>query len=821
MFAVPLISLVGLWAFSASLTVPNAISNGNYNSSSAAATKPSVAALTGDLPTEQQQTYLWLLSGQKAAKTALLATRATITKALPDAEASLLIGQNQLGPASKADLNEFEADLRYIPNLRKQVDAGTITASAAFQDYSRIIDAEFQSYYASTLDRGGSLQAVTLGTIDGAVALDLVAREDTLVAGALKITHGKMNPSVQQLFIGSAAQRQFLINQALSLLSPSLRASYASLVNSAPYRQFVTMEAQVESNPQGETLPVDAAQWNTDSDTILGALLQAGNVNGVQLAALSGSASSRLFTEAILAGGVGLLAVIVSIFLLVWFGRKVTGDLTRLHGSVRAMAEERLPRVVERLRRGDDVDVAAESPPPDASSIREISQVARSFGIVQEAAVTAAVDQARLRKGVNQVFLNISLRNQSLLHRQLGMLDSMERRTSEPAALSDLFRLDHLTTRMRRHAEGLIILSGSTPGRGWRDPVPVVDVLRAAVAEVEDYVRVDVTSESTDLVAGSAVNDIIHLVAELVENATVFSPPNTRIDVRADRAGAGLVAEIEDRGLGVSPEELEDINARLAHPTEFDLANSEQLGLFVVSRLAVRHSIKVSLRPSVYGGTTAIMVLPFGVIVREEDTGAPAAANGLADSRMPSVASFAQPGDAGLAGVTPPPFGGTGRHRLAATGRRADTGPGIELADRGPEPERFPQRRPLPTPPWDLAQPREAGPPQEAGPPWDAPQPAWRPPEPSAPAPGSHLDQQAAPSASHLGMPVRVPQANLAPQLKSRRGTPQPANPAPTADDRPPEATRNMMFLMQQGWERGRADDLDDPAGAPDNETER
>jgi len=174
---------------------------------------------------------------------------------------------------------------------------------------------------------------------------------------------------------------------------------------------------------------------------------------------------------------------------------------------------------------------------------------------------------------------------------------------------------------MRRHAEGLIILSGSTPGRGWREPVPVVDVLRAAVAEVEDYVRVDVLSESRDLVTGNAVNDVIHLVAELVENAAVFSPPNTRIEVRADRAGTGLVAEIEDRGLGLSQEELADINTRLANPPEFDLANSEQLGLFVVSRLAARHAIKVSLRQSVYGGTTAILLLPFGVIVREEEAG--------------------------------------------------------------------------------------------------------------------------------------------------------------------------------------------------------
>ena len=343
--------------------------------------------------------------------------------------------------------------------------------------------------------------------------------------------------------------------------------------------------------------------------------------NGNKLTAMSASLGNRLVLEAVLVGGLGLAAVAASVFLLVWFGRKVTRDLTGLNNSVREMATERLPSVVERLRRGDDVDVHAESPVPGTSSIAEISRIAESFGTVQSAAVSAAVDQARLRKGVNQIFLNISMRNQSLLHRQLGMLDSMERRTSEPGALADLFRLDHLTTRMRRHAESLIVLSGAVPGRGWRDPVPVVDILRAAVAEVEDYVRVDVASESDDLVAGNAVSDITHLIAELVENAAVFSPPNTRIEVRAERVGTGLVAEVEDRGLGLSLTELDEINARLASPAEFDLAHSEQLGLFVVSRLAARHAIKVSLRRSVYGGTTAVVLMPFGVVVRQEEAG--------------------------------------------------------------------------------------------------------------------------------------------------------------------------------------------------------
>ncbi len=302
------------------------------------------------------------------------------------------------------------------------------------------------------------------------------------------------------------------------------------------------------------------------------------------------------------------------------FGRSIRRELTGLRDGAGVMADEHLPHVIERLRRGDEVDVEAESPPLPTGKITEIASVAQAFSTVQRTAVEAAVGQANLRKGVNQVFLNLSLRNQSLLHRQLGMLDSMERATNEPSALADLFRLDHLTTRMRRHAEGLIILSGATPGRGWRDPVPVVDVLRAAIAEVEDYVRVNVASESRDAVVGGAVNDVIHLVAELVENATTFSPPTTRVEIRADAVGNGFAVEIEDRGLGLAPGELANINTRLASPPEFDLANSDQLGLFVVGQLAARHGIRVSLRESPYGGTTAIVLMPHNVIVREGET---------------------------------------------------------------------------------------------------------------------------------------------------------------------------------------------------------
>ncbi len=160
--------------------------------------------------------------------------------------------------------------------------------------------------------------------------------------------------------------------------------------------------------------------------------------------------------------------------------------------------------------------------------------------------------------------------------------------------------------------------------------MPVVDVLRAAIAEVEDYVRVDVATDSADAVAGPAVNDMIHLVAELIENATTFSPPATRVEIRADAVGSGFAVEIEDRGLGLSAGELADINQRLASPPEFDLANSDQLGLFVVGQLAARHRIRVSLRGSPYGGTTAIVLMPYSIIVRAAETAGAGASPGPA-----------------------------------------------------------------------------------------------------------------------------------------------------------------------------------------------
>jgi signal transduction histidine kinase len=837
MFAVPLVSLVALYAYAASTTIANAVVDQKYNQGVKLVTA-GFSGLTQGLPQEQAATYVWLSSGRRVPNASMLAARKLVDAGFLNAQNVMRPVQGDETPHARAAQDALFAAVGQLGKTRAAVDAGTISPLAAFQVYSNLVDDQWRFYFSSN-SKDASFTDVSIAATNMSYAIPMGAREATLVGGALA-SGGRMSAAARQVFTATVGIRRTLMSMGIAGLTPDLGSLYTVLENSQQYQRFQAMEDQIMAAPAGQPLPVNPAAWQQASGAYLAAMGKAGLVTGAKLGSMSNSLANKLVLEAVLAGGLGLLAVGGSIFLIVWFGRKVTRDMTGLNDSVRGMADERLPRVVARLRRGEDVDVQAESPAPPASTITEISRIAESFATVQAAAVTAAVDQARLRKGVNQVFLNISMRNQSLLHRQLGMLDAMERRTSEPEALADLFRIDHLTTRMRRHAEGLIILSGSVPGRGWRDPVPVVDVLRAAVAEVEDYVRVDVNSESEDLVAGSAVSDVIHLIAELVENATAFSPPNTRIEVRAERVGTGLVAEVEDRGLGLSATELADINRRLASSQEFDLANSDQLGLFVVSQLAARHEIEVSLRRSVYGGTTAVILLPFGVIVRQEE--APPVRNDQGEWVSDNGRTL------------------TGRHRLPApnralelngrTGEWPAASDGNGLSGSGPASQTAPlapwEIGPPPTLPTATPSPGRVTGSRAAGPPWDGETtdswstdsygtqavpassihrdpPSDRPGQQHATRASGELDGPGGtPGQSHLGMPIRVPQASLVPQLRSRSGAARPAEEETRESTaRSPEATRSMLSMMQQGWRRGRIDDLDDPEGDPGNGTDR
>jgi signal transduction histidine kinase len=329
------------------------------------------------------------------------------------------------------------------------------------------------------------------------------------------------------------------------------------------------------------------------------------------------SERATFWTASICAAAV--VIVVVALVLTASFVREMARETNDLAVAAQRIADVRLPAELEVLRAGSQPGerepTAVTASAVIASSSAEIGEVSAAIADLHSAALAAASSEAGLRNGLRQVLVSLGRRNQSLIHRQLRIIDKLEKQASGSTELGDLFTLDHLTTRMRRHAESLAVLAGEVPGRSWSTPVPVIDVMRAAAAEVEDYKRVIVRSGAEQSIAAPAVTDMIHLLAELIENATLFSPSTTKVEVRAESVANGFVIEIEDRGLGIPSDQLHEINARLADPPDEDLADADRLGLFVAARLAARHSVQVSLNHSAYRGTKAVVVLPKSVVV--------------------------------------------------------------------------------------------------------------------------------------------------------------------------------------------------------------
>ncbi|WP_405692223.1 nitrate- and nitrite sensing domain-containing protein [Streptomyces sp. NBC_01185] len=318
--------------------------------------------------------------------------------------------------------------------------------------------------------------------------------------------------------------------------------------------------------------------------------------------------------DAILNGAIILIVLGVSLVGAFVVARSMIRSLRRLQDTATRVAQDRLPELVKQLSETDpqDVDTSVES--VGVHSRDEIGQVAAAFDDVHREAVRLAAEQALLRGNVNAMFTNLSRRSQGLIQRQLSLISELESREADPDQLSSLFKLDHLATRMRRNGENLLVLAGEEPGRRWTRPVPLVDVLRAAASEVEQYERIELAAVPATEVAGRVVNDLVHLLAELLENATSFSSPQTKVRVTGHALPDGRVlVEIHDTGIGLSPEDLAAINERLASPPTVDVSVSRRMGLFVVGRLSLRHGIRIQLRPSDSGGTTALVMLPMEV----------------------------------------------------------------------------------------------------------------------------------------------------------------------------------------------------------------
>jgi signal transduction histidine kinase len=331
---------------------------------------------------------------------------------------------------------------------------------------------------------------------------------------------------------------------------------------------------------------------------------------------LRSQATSGLLVTSVLT--VLLLGLVVLVSTIV--ARSLIRPLRKLRLDALDVASHRLPEMVRRLSESESASegdsesdtVAVEIDPIEVTSTDEIGEVARAFDQVHREAVRLAAHEARLRGNLSAMFVNLSRRSQMLVERQLAIIESLEQSEQDPDRLSTLFRLDHLATRMRRNSENLLVLAGHEDPRKWSQPVPLVDVVRAAISEIEQYERIVVNIQPGVLITGRAASDVVHLAAELIENAATFSSAQVGVTGQALPSG-GVLVEITDEGLGIADHELAHANWRLDNPPVIDVGVSRRMGLFVVGRLAARHGIRVRLMHAQPRGLSALVWLPDGV----------------------------------------------------------------------------------------------------------------------------------------------------------------------------------------------------------------
>ncbi|MFC3575197.1 nitrate- and nitrite sensing domain-containing protein [Streptomyces yaanensis] len=665
-------------------------------------------------------------------------------------------------------LQTFVTGAERLRSLRSDVLARRVGWDETYGQYTRTIAAAFGV--------GGALSGVQdadLGS-DARVLLEFsragesLAQEDAVLAGARLA--GTLDGERLRLFTGAVDTRRALTASAVADLRGSERAAWRRLAEGKAYADVGAVEDKVLAGRPGAGA-IDAARegtWNPAHARVQEGMRNIEADAGHSVARRADPFTRGVLTPAGAAVLLGLAAVAASLVISVRIGRGLVIELVSLRNSALEIARHKLPQAMRRLRAGEEIDVRAEAPPgPPAED--ETGQVAEALGTVHRAALRAAVERAELASGISGVFVNLARRSQILVHRQLSLLDSMERRSEDPSELSDLFRLDHLTTRMRRHAESLIILSGAAPGRAWRMPVSLTNVVRAAVSEVEDYARVEVRQLPEASVIGAAVADLTHLLAEIVENAAQFSPPHTRVRVTGEPVGNGYAIEVEDRGLGMGKETLTEANRRIEQSEALDLFDSDRLGLFVVSRLASRHGIKVHLRTSPYGGTTAVVLLPTALL----HSGAEERSPRTADTELHEEHEYARV--AAATAQKEPVEQAVERPALAGSAQAGVVAP----ADASPE-----------NPP-----PRVA---------------TLRLHRPTDDTEGSE------------DLPRRVRQASLAPQLRGQRQE-EPATGAQSSgrdDERTPELVRDRMAAYRDGWVRGGGRVPGRPAGPTGDSSE-
>ncbi|WP_253827632.1 sensor histidine kinase [Prauserella aidingensis] len=587
-------------------------------------------------------------------------------------------------------IERLRGQLGQLQQFRSQVDDAGAPNGPTLQDaydlYNRIIDTVAAGLTGvARLTPDAETAYLRVQSMPLFTAADGMARADALAAAG----HAAGGLSAEEFRTYAGQVGAYRAQLARSSMTPAVRADYERLVDSDAWRVVTRVENAFLEGGGTQRVPVSPERWHEAASEVGGTLMSLYIQQSTNATNEGVERADRTLVGALVAGGASLVVGSLLIFFAWRLAQWLVRRLVRLREETLDLAENRLPDLVARVRDGENVDVVELESADHGED--EIGQVADAFQKAQRTAVAAAIEESRVREGTKTVFLNIAHRSQVLVHRQLKALDDAEQHLDDPQQLEMLFRVDHFATRARRNAENLIILGGQQPGRRWRNPVSIADLVRGATAEIEQYRRVDVAALPDVAVIGPAVGDIVHLLAELLDNATAFSPPDSRVVVRGDAAVTkGVVLEVEDQGLGIEEEDAERLNTLLAEPPDFSfmaLSDEPRLGLFVVARLAARHGIQVRLREAIHGGTRAVVRLDaelLGTLPEHErpggdpDTGSGPAVGWPAGGTGPARPVGAQPAGAGER--TEGSVAGDARQPSSGAGGGGDEAPGVGFA---------------------------------------------------------------------------------------------------------------------------------------------
>jgi len=778
-----------------------------------------VSALAEAMENERDRTAVYISGGRPVAALAGLRTQYGLT----DAQAAKVTAlARRVGPAfpaqTRAAVAAVLARIADLPDLRSYAAGSQAPSLPVITEYS-LANNDLFALNDDIAQEGGNAALIasvrTLGSLSR--MKDQASEQQAIVAASLAT--GQLGPQAMSSLTAAQAQQAADLASFNTAATLGERQAFDNIVAGSMVDQARALEQHaIVAGSTGGTLGAGVSQqWDADMFNTVARMRLAERQLAASIVAQARVLHQGAERSAVLTGAAALAVLIFVLLATVIIARSMVRPLRLLKAGALEIAGVRLPGEVRELSQVGGADRTASVEPIGVHSTDEIGQVARAFDRVHREAVRLAADEARLRGSVSAMFVSLSRRSQSLLERQLRLIDSLELGEENPERLGSLFRMDHLATRMRRHSENLLVLAGHEPPRRQAGPAPLVDVVRAASSEIEQYERIALTIQPGLAVAGNAVTDVVHLLAELLENATMFSAKTTQVIVTGHaHVSGGVLLGVTDNGMGMTEQQLAQLNRRLEHPPIADLAVARHMGLFAVAHLAARHGIAVRLHKPPAGGVVAQVHLPGALITSDSSPVPPPAAP---VPRAPSRAQpAARPGRSPLArpavivpepvphGAAPPPHVVLPKRPVPVTvpapeGQDYGDGAALPIFD-SVESDWFRAR--------GRGLPRRASAPVTAAPAPPAPMspaaaPSWSAPGDDGWRAAEVVLAPVSAGVSAAGLPVRTPQANLVPGSAGER-VPRPARPAVVVTPaETAEAARNRLAGFQRGSRRARA----------------